>query len=172
MKLASYALRAGIMIVLISFVACSDPKPNLYEPPLDVVELIAGDSSKTWKLAKRYNGQTRMNMEGCFMSYRQTFYKDQRVHDNNGDQSNCGETLNGRWELTKDSLGNHYIKIRSEQYKRLMRRDSGYVYFKILYASMDSLTLSFTHNQYGTRRTLTDYLVTEELIVPDRDFHW
>lgn len=152
--------------------SCSDSKPLAYQPPSNIEELIAGDSSKVWKLAKRYNGKTRMNMEGCFMSYRQQFYRDYTVHDNNGDQSNCGETLYGSWELTNDSLGNHYIKIKSEQYKQLMQRDSGYVHFKLIYASKDSLTFSFVHNQFGTRRKITDYLVTEDFHVPDRDFHW
>jgi hypothetical protein len=53
-----------------------------------------------------------------------------------------------------------------------MGRDSGYVAFKILYTSKDSLTISFSHNQFGSRRVITDYMVTEEVSVPDRDFHW
>lgn len=157
---------------MLSCIGCSNPKPIPYIPPSDIGNLIASDTSKVWMLAKRYNGKARMNMAGCFLSYRQTFYKNFTVHDNNGDQSNCGETLHGTWEITNDSIGNHYIKIKSEQYKRLMGRDSGYVAFKILYASKDSLTITFSHNQFGSRRVITDYMVTEEVSVPDRDFHW
>lgn len=157
---------------LFSFTSCSDPKTTPYTPPSEIQSLIAGDSSKVWMLAKRFNGTVRMNMEGCFMTYRQTFAKNRMVHDNNGEQANCGETLSGSWELTNDNVGNHYIKIKSEQYKRLMGRDSGFVEFKILYASKDSLTLTFIHNQFGTVRRITDYLVTEDVIVPDRNFHW
>ncbi len=157
---------------LFSFSSCSDPKAASYTPPSDIQYLIAGDSSKVWMLAKRFNGKVRINMEGCFMTYRQTFFKNRTVYDNNGEQPNCGETLSGLWELTNDSVGNHYIKIKSQQYKRLMGRDSGFVEFKILYASKDSLTLTFIHNQFGTVRRITDHLVTENVIVPDRDFHW
>lgn len=173
MKFSSFTRFTGLLLCfLVSCVSCSKPKPIPYTPPSDIHMLIAGDTSKVWMLAKRYNGKARMNMSGCFLSYRQTFYKNQAVHDNNGDQSNCGETLRGDWELTNDSIGNHYIKIKSEQYKRLMGRDSGYVYFKILHASKDSLSISFSHNQFGTRRTITDYMVTEDVSVPDRNFHW
>ena len=152
--------------------SCSEPQATHYTPPSNIQSLIAGDYSKVWMLAKRFNGKVRMNMEGCFLTYRQKFYKNKIVHDTNGEQANCGETLIGLWELTNDRIGNHYIKIRSEQYKRLMGRDSGFVEFKILYASKDSLTLSFIHNQFGTVRRITDHFVTEDVVILDRDFHW
>lgn len=164
--------RYSLLILLILAVACNKKEQVIYTPGNDIIQLIAGDSSKTWKLAKRFNGKTRMNMEGCFMSYRQTFLRSKKVHDNNGDYPNCGATLEGHWELTTDPEGNHYIKITSDQYPDLLQQPQNYKFFKITYASRDSLQLSFVHNQFGTRRRITDLLVQEDMVVKDRDFHW
>lgn len=69
--------------------------------PQNAMSLIAGDSIKSWKIAQRYNGEMRMNMGPCFMSYRQTFQTDGLVFDNNSKTANCGPSLKGKWHLKK-----------------------------------------------------------------------
>ncbi len=134
--------------------------------------LIASDSVKSWKLAQRFNGKIRMNMGPCFMAYRQTFQIDSLVFDNNSKTINCGPSLKGKWQLHTTSKGNHFIKISSPQLPQLLNSDKEYKYFKILYLSRDTLKISFSHKQYGNQvRTITDYLVREDLDVGDRYFH-
>ena len=159
------------MLLLGLFCGCTHTETVVYTPPQNIETLIAGDSTKVWKLAKRFNGATRMNMEGCFMSYRQSFTRYKTVSDTNGLHKNCGESVVGQWEITTDSIGHHYIKIKSDQYPSLLHQPQDYKLFKILYASQDSLQLSFVHNQFGTRRRITDLLVREDLVVEDRNFH-
>lgn len=134
--------------------------------------LIHGDSSKTWKIARRYNDNVRMNMGPCFLAYRQTFKSNQSVSDNNENRSDCGLSLKGSYEFKKGPKGHPYIKINSPDIPKLMNTDKDYKYFKILKLSEDTLKLSFKHNQYGSKsRTITDILVRENLDIGDRYFH-
>lgn len=158
-------------MLLVLLCSCNQNTTAVYTPPDNVETLIAGDSSKVWKLAKRFNGAIRMNMEGCFMSYRQQFTRSKTVSDNNGLHKNCGESTVGEWEITVDDTGHHYIKITSKQFPRLFDQAQEYKLFRIGYASQDSLELSFVHNQFGTWRRITDLLVSEGLEIEDRNFH-
>lgn len=160
-----------IILVLIIF-SCSKQEKEPYKLPENAVHLIAGDSLKVWKLAKRFNGKTRMNMGDCFLSYRTTYKTDKTYHDNNGDFSDCGKTLRASWEITADEKGNSYIKQISDQIPELMNIKENYKFFKILYLSKDSLTLQFSHKQFQKTRIITDYYVQEGVEVKDRDFHW
>ena len=160
-----------ILFSIVFFTSCSDDKKP-YSLPENAEILIHGDSLKTWKIARRYNNGTRMNMGPCFLKYRQTFKIDQTVFDNNGQNRDCGPGLEGNWKLKKDEIGNSYVKISSPKIKELLNTDKDYKYFKILKLTEDTLKLSFKHKQYGnTSRTITDILVREDLDIGDRYFH-
>lgn len=161
-----------IIICILTLLSCKEEKKKPYSPPENIKELISGSTSKTWKLAKRYNGKTRMNMGDCFLGYLQTFTSVGTVRDNNSEQPNCGSSLEGKWSVLKDSLGYSYIRIESPQIPELMGVEQVYKDFRIFYASKDSLHLSFIHMQYGTQRRISDYLVEASVVVPDRDFHF
>ncbi len=159
--------------LVITLVSCEDkPEVKPYLLPSNALKLISGDSVKTWKLASRYNGKTRMNMGDCFLHYRQSYTSNGEAFDNNAEAVNCGPSLVASWEITTTEKGNSYIKLTSAQIPELLNIEEDHKFFKILYVSKDSLTLSFSHNQFGKKKTITDYLVQEDLEVPDRDFHW
>lgn len=151
--------------------SCSKDKKIPYLPPDNSTDLISGDSTKVWKIAKRYNGKTRMNMGNCFLGYRQTFSQSGEVYDNNELLNDCGPSLKGTYELIKDSLGFTHIRISSDQIPELMNIEETYKDFRIFYLSKDSLHISFSHTQFGTKRRISDYLVREDVEVKDRNFH-
>lgn len=162
-----------LLLILITIYSCSGPEKPVYELPENAWSLISADSAKTWKLAKRFNEGTRMNMGDCFLAYRQTFLKDSSMTDNAGDTRNCGETLSANWKIVKDSKGNAYIKLSSEQIPDLMQIDENYKHFKVLQISEDELVIEYKHRQYGNKsRTVIDHYVPEDVAVEDRDFHW
>lgn len=159
-----------VSIILISF--AEPPKPP-YPLPADAKTLLAGDSTKTWKLARRFNNGTRMNMGDCFLLHRDTYSADFTIHNNSGEQSNCGETLNATWKFTKDKKGNSYIRWTSDQLPEMMNIEADYKAFKILRLSAEQMTLQFTHKQFSDKTsTITDIWVPENISVEDREFHW
>ena len=166
-------MRKYLLISCIVIVSCADPEKEPYVPPENAKHLIAGDSAKIWKLARRFNDKTRMNMGDCFLSYRQTYLSDMTMHDNNGEQRDCGETLNAKWEFIKDQKGNYYIKWISEQLPSIMNIEEDYKYFKILHLSDEQLTVQFNHKQFSSKTTtITDFYVPEHVSIEDREFHW
>ncbi len=161
-----------VIALLVLCFSCQKEQQTRYEVPETINTLIAGDSAKVWKIAKRYNGKTRMNMGDCFLSYRQTFSKDGTVLDNNEENQDCGPSLKGNWSVVKDTLGYSHIRIESPQIVELFGAEQDYKDFRIFYASVDSLHISFLHTQFGERRRISDYLVQEDITVADRDFHF
>lgn len=156
---------------ILFFTSCNE-KHKPYNLPENATDLIHGDSLKTWKIARRYNDDIRMNMGPCFMAYRQTFKADKTVFDNNEEQRDCGPSLAGEWEFQKGPKGDPYVKISSPDLPELLNTDKDYKYFKILKLTEDTLKLSFKHKQYGNKsRTITDVLVREDLYIGDRYFH-
>ncbi len=168
-------MKSYFVLITLSIVFCltscnEDHKP--YELPENAHYLINGDSLKTWKIARRYNDDIRMNMGPCFMAYRQSFKADQTVFDNNKDNADCGPSLKAEWEFKQGPKGDPYIKLSSPDIPELMNTDKNYKYFKILKLTADTLKISFKHNQYGNEsRTITDILVREDLDIGDRYFH-
>ncbi|WP_109299065.1 lipocalin family protein [Aquimarina sp. AU474] len=162
------------IITSITIISCSKSQKEPYRLPKKSVELISGtnDKGKTWKLARRYNNGTRMNMAGCFLSYRITYQSNMTLKDNNGEQDNCGPSLLANWEITKDKKGNSYLKYSSDQLPELMNMKKNYKYFKILQLSQDTLKIQFRHKQFSSKSTFIDIFVTENTKVKDRDFHW
>jgi len=163
----------SIALVFLVLASCEETEINPYVLPQNAIQLIAGDSTKTWKIARRYNGDTRMNMGRCFLSYRQTFSVNNTVVDNNKDNTDCGPSLRATWKISVSDSGNSYLKLTSDQIPELFKIKKDYKFFKVLYVSEDSLTLSFKHKQFsGKTRIIIDYLVREDLKVNERDFHW
>lgn len=165
-----------LKIVYIAFFAlllsCTETKRESFKLPTNAVKLIAGDSIKTWKIAKRYNNKIRMNMGDCFLSYRQTFYSNMTVIDNNGEHEDCGETLRATWEIVTNKEDDNFIKLKSDQIPKLMNIKNNYKYFHILHISQDSLVLQYKHKQFSNQEfIITDHFVTEHTVVKDRDFH-
>jgi hypothetical protein len=105
-------------VFLILLVSCQDEKHNLKLPD-NAVELIAGDSIKTWKLAKRFNNGHRMNMGDCFLSYRVTYQKNFRMHDNNAEHFDCGKSLKAEWKIITNQNGS-FIKLKSKDLPELL----------------------------------------------------
>lgn len=171
MKLRSKLL---FTLLIVGIFACSEAeKKPPYVIPDNAGQLVAGNSGKTWKLARRFNDGTRMNMGDCFLAYRQTYRPDMTVRDNNGDNYDCGESLEGKWTFAQDEAGNYYIKISSEQLPELMNIEEEYKYFKVLHLADDELVLQFAHRQFSNKKTrITDILVPENSSVEGRDFHW
>ncbi|MBQ4821064.1 lipocalin family protein [Aquimarina sp. MMG016] len=167
------ALHILLVFILISNISCTKADKDQYRIPENSKELISGITGKTWKIAKRYNNGTRMNMGDCFLSYRITYNPDTKFRDNNGEYENCGVSMIGSWEIIKDKEMNSYIKIISDQIPELMNMDRNYKYLKILQLNKDTLKLQFRHKQFNnTKTTIVDTYVSEDIEVKDRDFHW
>ena len=163
-----------LFLFIVALFSCAEPSPEEpYTLPENALTLLSADSTKTWKLARRFNDKTRMNMGDCFLYYRQTYQSDMTLYDNNGEQRDCGETLRATWKFVKDEKGNCYVKWSSEQLPQLMNIEKDYKYFKILHLSADQLTLQFQHKQFSNKTTtITDFYVPEGVSVEGRDFHW
>jgi len=167
MRLWSY-----YFVLLFLMMSCQSSTKEPYVLPDNARFLLTADSVKHWKLAKRYNGKTRMNMGDCFLKYRQHFRESGQVIDNNEENKGCGPSLKADWEFTSSDKGYWYLKFTSEQIPELLGQTEDYKLFKIHKLTQDSLMLSFTHKQFGERRVITDYLVRHDLEVDDRNFHW
>jgi len=160
-------------MLLISALSCPEPKKPPYQIPQNAKFLITGDSLKTWKLARRFNNQYRMNMGDCFLSHQQTYKSDMTMYDNSGDHKDCGDTMHAQWEITTDKEGHSYLKWISDQLPDLMNIKVDYKYFKILHISDEELSIQFKHKQYSNKTTtITDFFIPEHISVEDRDFHW
>lgn len=167
------AMQKYLLIFSVALSSCAEPPPEEpYALPENALTLLSSDSTKTWKLARRFNDETRMNMGDCFLAYRQTYQSDMTLHDNNGEQRDCGETLQATWKFVKDRKGNFYVKWSSAQLPQLMNIEKDYKYFKILHLSADQLTLRFRHKFFSKTTTITDFYVPEGASVERRDFHW
>ncbi len=158
---------------LLLLFACSEAEKPPYQIPGNHLKLIAGDSAKTWKLARRFNNSTRMNMTGCFLDYKQTFSADGNVRDNLEEFPDCGKSLIGTWNIAKDKGQNYYLKITSDRIPELLNVEEDFKLFKILHLSNNELILQFRHKQFSSKvTTITDILVPENVKVEDRNFHW
>lgn len=165
-----YYIIIGIIILLSS---CSEDKKPPFVLPENSLQLISGDSSKTWKLARRFNNRTRMNMGDCFLSYRTTYSSNNLLTDNNGDQYDCGPSLSTKWSIYLSDTDYPYIKLEGGNLKELMHLDKDYKFFKILELSDSIMILEFRHKQFSSKTTkIIDVFVPEHVSVKDRDFHW
>ena len=165
-------MKKYLLISCIVIASCAKPPKEPYLLPDNAMRLLTGDSTKTWKLARRFNNGTRMNMGDCFLAYRQTYRSDMTMHDNNGENADCGETLKATWKFIKDQGENYYIKLSSEQLPALMHIDEDYKFFKITHLSEEQMTLQFNHKQFSNKTSLiTAIYVPEHASVEDRDFH-
>ncbi|WP_196809459.1 lipocalin family protein [Gillisia sp. JM1] len=159
------------IISLLMIISCQDKEKQTFNLPENAAELIAGDSIKTWKLAKRFNNGHRMNMGDCFLSYRISYQRNSMMRDNNSDYFDCGKSLDASWKIVTNDNGS-FIKLESEEIPELLNTDKNYKYFKITALSENELVLQFKHTQYSNNSTIIiDYLVPENINVENRDFH-
>lgn len=166
-------MRKYLLIVGLLAASCAEPDKKPYILPKNAMSFLTNDSTKSWKLAKRFNNDTRMNMGKCFLSYRLTYKTDMTMNDNNGESKDCGESLQATWKFVEDKHNNPYVKVSSEQIPMLMNIQEDYKFFKIIHISEDKLTLQFRHKQFSNNTTtITDYYVPEHVFVEDRNFHW
>ncbi|MEM8893737.1 MAG: hypothetical protein AAGC88_04105 [Bacteroidota bacterium] len=166
-----YFLR--IFLMCIYLVDCTSKTEQPFQLPQNARTLLTADSVKTWKLARRINNSTRMNMGHCFLEYRQTYYVDQLMHDNAGENWGCGETLDAQWHFTYDKSGQYYVKLVSDQLPKLMKLSDNFKHFKVLDLRKDQMVLQYRHQQFsGKASTITDVWVPEGLNISDREFHW
>ncbi|SHH55034.1 hypothetical protein [Winogradskyella jejuensis] len=157
-----------ILVLLIFFTSCSEDK---FQLPSNANELLTNNSSKIWKIAKRFNGDHRMNMGDCFLSYRVTYSNNGKTTDNNALNKDCGDSMNVDWSFYTDDNGS-FIKLKGDKVKELLNQEKDYKYFKILDLTDSLLVIKFRHKQFGnTSRLITDYLVPENIKVEGRNFH-
>jgi len=163
--------RLLFIISLITALSCQEKEKQVFKLPDNATKLIAGDSIKTWKLAKRFNNGYRMNMGDCFLSYRISYQRNSRMRDNNAENFDCGKSLNASWKIVTNKKGS-YIKLESEEIPQLLNTENNYKFFKIKSLSEDKLVLQFRHKQFSNKSTLiVDHLVPENVSVENRDFH-
>ncbi|MBO6608014.1 hypothetical protein [Psychroserpens sp.] len=167
-------LRSGILVVLLTLlVSCESDKNDIFLLPANANRLIAGEHSKTWKLATRYNNNIRMNMGDCFLSYRVTYSRVMNITDNNSEHEDCGESLNAIWSTYENDEGQAFIKLKGPKVKALLNQDNDYKFFKLLALDSTLMVVEFKHAQYGSKATkIIDSLVPEHIKVDGRKFHW
>ena len=153
--------------------SCSSEADRSFELPANASEMIAGDSVKTWKLARRFNNGTRMNMGDCFLAHRQSFSKDGTFYTSSSGRKDCGEPMIGRWTLARDPKKTTYIRLDSDQIPEMLNIEEDFKFFRIKNLSDSLLVLQFNHAQTTKEQTvMVDYLVPEGANVNDRTFHW
>ncbi len=157
------------ILICASLFSCTSKEP--YQLPKNAKELLTGKTGKNWKIAWRHNNGTRMNMSGCFLSYRITYLPNKTLMDNNGDYKNCGESLSANWEIVTNKDGKSYVKWIGDQLSELLNTPKNYKYFKILKITEDTLELQHRHKQFSTESTFIDTYVTEHIKIKDRNFH-
>jgi hypothetical protein len=165
----------GLLLLILT--ACSSEKKEeaIYPLPANAAEMLAGKVSKTWKLAKRTNGDMRVNMGECTLAYRQTFSANGQLTDNNAQNADCGPSLEGSWKLSLDSKGQTYLAITSELIPELFKVKEGSKtkYFKIVSLSDSLLVFRFPHQLFSNETTIIeDTLIPEDAPDGDRNFHW
>ncbi|WP_422104727.1 lipocalin family protein [Winogradskyella sp.] len=157
----------GFMVLMVVS-SCSSDKFDL---PENANALLTNNSSKTWKLAKRYNDGYRMNMGDCFLSYRVTYNANGITTDNNAQHKDCGDSMEANWSFYTNDDGS-YIKLKGDKVKTLLNQEKDYKFFKIKELSDTLLIVSFKHKQFGNKeRTIEDHLVPEAMVVEGRRYH-
>lgn len=173
--IASFWHKKSIFLlgILVFQFSCSSPKNAPYELPKNAKFLLTSDSTKTWKLARRFNNKTRINMGDCFLSHREVYNSNMTMKNNSGEHRDCGETLSATWKFSKDKKGNYYVRISSKQLPELMNTDKDYKLFKILLLTEEQMILQFKHKQFSDKTTtITDIFVPDNVSVEGREFHW
>lgn len=142
------------ILVIITIAACSPQKEYVvYRLPENAGDLLSGVKSKTWKLARRLNNGTRVNMGECTYGYRQTFMADGNVSDNNSGMYDCGESMNGTWRLYENHNGAAFLSITSEVVPKYFKVDEGSKTkgFQLVELSPGVLVYKFKHELFSTK---------------------
>ncbi|MEM6516662.1 MAG: hypothetical protein AAF688_10805 [Bacteroidota bacterium] len=153
--------------------SCSKTKKPPFDLPINAEILLTADSTKTWKLARRFNNNTRISVGDCFLSYQVTYSSDHTILDNNGEHEDCGDSMSSNWSLYFNDDKYPYIKLKGGNVQELMHLEKDYKYFKILDLSEEQLVLEFQHKQFSNKTTkLINVFVPKDAVVKDRKFHW
>lgn len=156
----------------VTVISCAEPEQP-FELPDNPGSLITGDSVKTWKLARRFNNGTRMNMGDCFLAHRMIFDTDRSFETGASGRNDCGDPMLGTWSLARDPNGFSYIRLESDQIPEMMNIEDDFKLFKIKSLSDTLMILQFTHAQTTKKQTtIVDYFVPDGVKVDDRKFHW
>ncbi|MEO9871066.1 hypothetical protein [Ekhidna sp.] len=161
-------------LIYLVLLGCSNESERLFHLPENAKAMVSGDSIKTWKIARRFNNGTRMNMGDCFIAHRQSFtFSGDFNTSSKGRMDDCGEPMIGKWSFVKDAEGGFYIKLNSDQIPEMMNIEEDFKLFRIKKLTDSLMILQFNHAQTTQKRTtLVDYFVPENLKVDDRKFHW
>ena len=163
----------GLML-LILWGCGSGESSKIFRLPPDSDQTLAGTNRKTWKLAKRTNNGTRVNMGECTLHYRQTFYANHQVEDNNSLRSDCGDSMNGKWNLSENESGVAYLSIASEVVPKYFEVPEGSItkHFQLVELTDKSLVYTFKHKLFSTKPSIVvDYLIPADSVFEDRNFH-
>lgn len=161
------------MLVFLGAIGCSSPESGPFTPPANSSKLLTGDSTRSWKLARRFNNRTRMNMNHCFLSFRQVLNANKTFTHQMDEGRDCGASMTGDWKVIKDKKGNFYLKLMSDQIPEQLHIEDDFKLFKIINLSEDLLTLQYSHKQFSDKTTkITDFYVPEGASIEGRDFHW
>ncbi|MEM7297341.1 MAG: hypothetical protein AAF391_03645 [Bacteroidota bacterium] len=133
-------------VVLVVAISCQSEEEVPFELPPKAAAILTGDSTKVWKLAKRYNNGTRMNMGDCFLVHRQHFSKSNTFRTSSEGRSDCGDDLGGNWSFVKDQNGFNYLRVSSDQIPELMNIEENYKLFKIQHLSDTLITLKTSNS--------------------------
>ena len=164
-----------ILIALFWFNCSSEKEEVVFQLPENASELLAGKDAKTWKLAKRTNGKTRVNMGECTMAYRQTFERNNKVADNNKTREDCGPSIEGTWQFSYDKKKRPYLAITSEMLPKLFKLKNGgkTKHFQIVTLTDSLFVYRFAHELFTNKTTIIeDVLIPENVIDNGRNFHW
>lgn len=163
---------------ILSLFSCSNLEEKeevIYQLPDSAVTLLAGKGFRTWKLAKRFNGNMRVNMGDCTLAYRQTFHTNQQLSDNNAENDDCGASLKASWRFSLDSKGQAYLALSSKLIPSLFKVKEGSEtkFFKIISLSDSQFVYKYPHQLFSKETTIiTDILIPEDAPDGDRNLHW
>ena len=164
-----------LMICLLITSCTADKEYVVYRLPANANYFLAGTAGKTWKLARRINNGTRVNMGECTLGYRQTYLTNHTVTDNNSDMYDCGESMNGTWRLAENAKGAAFVSITSDLVPKYFDVPDGTKTknFQLIELSEGVLAYKFKHRLFSDKTTIVvDILVPEDSTVDDRNFHW
>lgn len=164
------------MIPLFFFLVSCSPKTeeNRFTLPENVLELVAGKKSKTWKLAKRTNGNTRVNMGKCTLDFRLTFSTNYTFKDETNNP-NCGPFISGVYGFVLDKNKNVYLNLKGEHIAQIfeIKNQDSSKYFQIIDLSDSVFIYRYSHKLFSDKTTIIeDVLVPEEVDFEGREFHY
>lgn len=155
--------------------SCRPQKEEIpFALPANALELVAGKNSKTWKLVKRTNGSTRVNMGECTLDFRLSFATNYTFKDETTNP-NCGPFIAGVYGFALDKNKKPYLKLKGDLIAQVfeIKNQESSKYFQILNLSDSVFIYRYSHKLFSDKTTIIeDVLVPEEVDFEGRDFHY